>query len=216
MTCGRMGCKYRFRSLIRRSADAGTRFHCLFCHGYEERGAPSAGVLAIDDCANPEAALHMARMARRLSENITIYAHGADKVADQLSSLIRHDEGIRVECRRVVKMELKSDTKDRVIVHLEDGEAAKEGFIAYRPKNRVNGPFASQLGLELTEQGIIKTTPPFNETSVKGVFAVGDCASMFPAVVNAMAMGAFTAGALAGQLQSEPVLVPAGDSEVLE
>jgi hypothetical protein len=27
-------------------------FHCLFCHGYEERGAASAGVFAIDElCA---------------------------------------------------------------------------------------------------------------------------------------------------------------------
>ena len=61
-----------------------------------------------------------------------------------------------------------------------------------------------QLNLELTDAGAIKTSPPFYESSVPGVFAVGDCASAMPAVVNALAMGAFAAGGLAGQLGAEP------------
>ena len=74
-----------------------------------------------------------------------------------------------------------------------------------KPKCQVNGPFVSQLGIELAETGAIKVTQPTCETNVKGVFAVGDCASPIPAVVNAMAMGTFAAGAMVGQLQSEPV-----------
>ena len=52
--------------------------------------------------------------------------------------------------------------------------------------------------------GVIKTSQPFYETSLSGVFAVGDCASPIPAVNNAMAMGSFAAGGLAGQLGAEP------------
>ena len=75
----------------------------------------------------------------------------------------------------------------------------------HKPKNQLNGPFVEQLSLEMTEMGVIKTSPPFYETSVAGVFAVGDCASPMPAVVNAVAMGAFAAGGLVGQLGAEPV-----------
>jgi len=28
-------------------------YHCLFCHGYEERGSVNTGVLPVDDMANP-------------------------------------------------------------------------------------------------------------------------------------------------------------------
>ena len=52
--------------------------------------------------------------------------------------------------------------------------------------------------------GVIKTSQPFYETSMPGVFAVGDCATIMPAVVNALAMGAFAAGGLVAQLGAEP------------
>lgn len=75
----------------------------------------------------------------------------------------------------------------------------------HKPKTQLNGPFVEQLSLEMTETGVIKTKPPFHETSVGGVFAVGDCGSPLPAVVNAVAMGALAAGGLVGQLGAEPV-----------
>lgn len=73
----------------------------------------------------------------------------------------------------------------------------------HKPKVQIRGPFAEQLGLEIDEMGLIKTSQPFYETTVKGVFAVGDCASPMPAVVNAMAMGTFAAGGLVAQLGAE-------------
>ena len=41
----------------------------------------------------------------------------------------------------------------------------------------------------------------FFETTVPGVFAVGDCATPLKAVTQAVAMGSFGAGGLASQLQ---------------
>ena len=55
--------------------------------------------------------------------------------------------------------------------------------------------------------GVIKTSQPFYETTVPGVFAVGDCASHMPVIVNAMAMGAFAASGLVAQLGAEPAVV---------
>lgn len=52
--------------------------------------------------------------------------------------------------------------------------------------------------------GVIKTNQPFYETSVPGVFAVGDCASPMPAVNNAVVMGTFAAVGVIVQLGAEP------------
>jgi gliotoxin/aspirochlorine biosynthesis thioredoxin reductase len=54
--------------------------------------------------------------------------------------------------------------------------------------------------------GVIKTSQPFYETTMPGVFAVGDCATYMPAVVNALSMGAFAAGGVVAQLGAEPTV----------
>lgn len=41
------------------------------------------------------------------------------------------------------------------------------------------------------------------ETSVPGVFAIGDCATFMKSVTNAIAMGTVAAAGVSGQLQSE-------------
>ena len=65
----------------------------------------------------------------------------------------------------------------------------------------MNGPFARQLELELTDAGDIKTNGPFYESSSSGVFAAGDCATLMKTVPHALAMGSFSAGGLVAQLQ---------------
>jgi hypothetical protein len=75
----------------------------------------------------------------------------------------------------------------------------------HKTRTEVNGPFARQLSLELTEQGDIKTTAPFSESSVPGVFAAGDCTTPLKAVSQAVAMGSFVAAGVTGQLQVDRV-----------
>lgn len=181
-------------------------YHCLFCDGYEDRGAASAGVLAVGDVANVYGALHLARMARRLADTVTIYTDGAEELSEQIALLLNNDS-LKVDRRELARLEKGNATRSEVVVHFKDGSSKSEGLLVHKPKSELNGPFAPQLLLELTEQGVIKTTQPFYESSVKGVFAVGDCASPMPAVSNAVAQGAFAAGGLVSQLQSEPVPV---------
>lgn len=74
---------------------------------------------------------------------------------------------------------------------------------AYHPLVELNGPFASQLGLEIGAQGEIKVNPQSFETNVKGVFAVGDAASPMRVVVNAMYQGVGAGAGLVAQLLAE-------------
>ncbi|KAI8277822.1 Thioredoxin reductase [Colletotrichum sp. SAR11_57] len=159
-------------------------YHCLFCDGFEDRNSASAGVLAVEDVAKAPVALHLARMAKRLARKVTIYTNGASELKDQIVTSLGKDPIIELDDRRVIRLE--------------------KVFVVHKPKTQVNGPFVEQLQLELTEAGAIKTSQPFYETTVQGVFAVGDCASTMPAVVNALAMGAFAAGGLVAQLGAEP------------
>lgn len=68
------------------------------------------------------------------------------------------------------------------------------------PSAIANGPFVTQLGLDVDFQGNIKTNAPFYETDSQGVFAVGDCATPIKSVAQAMAMGSFAAAGVVGQL----------------
>lgn len=162
-------------------------------------------------------------MARRLTSNVTIYTNGAKDLDRQIVASLDNDGdvGIKVDERPITRLE-KGPSESKVIVHFANGSSILEGFLVrsrfsfdetpsliefqvHKPKTKINGPFASQLSLELTEQGDIKTTQPFSESSVSGVFAVGDCATPLKAVAQAVAMGSFGAGGLVGQLQVQRV-----------
>ncbi|KAI8632627.1 putative thioredoxin reductase glit-like protein [Xylariaceae sp. FL1651] len=178
-------------------------FHCLFCHGYEERGASSAGVLAIGDIADIPPALHLARAAKQLADKVTIYTGGASDLAEALNGALKENEksSIVTDTRTIAELEKASSGTD-VTIHFSDGSSAREVFLVHRPKTELNGPFAQQLALELTPQGDIQTTPPFGETSVPGVFAAGDCASMGKIVANAISTGAFAGAGATAKLQA--------------
>ncbi|KAJ5206573.1 Pyridine nucleotide-disulfide oxidoreductase class-II [Penicillium cf. griseofulvum] len=176
-------------------------FHCLFCHGFEERGCESVGVLAIGDMASIKPVMHVARMARRFATTVTIYTHGAEELTQELEKATR-DTGFKVDSRAIKKLVMGPGASD-VEVGFEDGTQKMEGFLVHRPKTEINGPFAEQLGLHLTSDGGIKTTEPFYNTSVPGVFAAGDCAMPLKSVVTAMSSGTLVAGGLVGQLQAE-------------
>lgn len=179
-------------------------FHCLFCHGYEERGAESAGVLAIGDVGSVHPALHLARSAKQLAKKVTIYTDGAQELADSLmGGLHASEKGAIVTDTRPISKLVKDKEATAVSVHFSWGPPAREGFLVHRPKTQVNGPFAQQLGLQLTPQGDLLTTQPFYETSVPGVFAVGDCASPGKIVANAVASGASAGAGATAKIQAE-------------
>lgn len=104
------------------------RFHCLFCHGYEERGAKSAGVLAIGDLGNTFGSMHMGRMAKRLADKVTIYTDGNEELAEQLRGIVANDPAMRIDNRSIQRLS-KGVQGSEVDVTLAGGEVVTEGFI---------------------------------------------------------------------------------------
>ncbi|KAI9763919.1 MAG: hypothetical protein M1839_006120 [Geoglossum umbratile] len=180
-------------------------FHCLFCHGFEAKDAPGAGILAVDDCAKPPLASNFAFQAQQFAKDVTIYTHGSTTLAAELEPLIsahnaRTKHSITIEPRRIVELIKEPTTTDTITLVFEDGARETKGFLAHKAKTTVNGPFVEQLGLELTPMGDIKVGQPFPETNVQGCFAVGDCATMVKAVVVAVGGGMSAAAGVSMQL----------------
>lgn len=148
-------------------------------------------------------------MARRLTEQVTLYTNGNTELADGLTKLLEQDKDgingrIHVVSRKIASLERgQGRPSEVVLVFADGGESVTEGFLAHQPTSKAKGPFAQQLSLELTPAGDIMVTQPFGETSVPGVFAVGDCATHLKAIAQAVAMGALAAGGLSFQLGAE-------------
>ncbi|KAH8773848.1 thioredoxin reductase glit-like protein [Diaporthe sp. PMI_573] len=177
-------------------------FHCLFCHGYEQRGSASAGVLAIDDAAPLPIALHVSRNAAQLVKSVTIYTNGDTSQVDTLQAAIGPKAPMTVDSRRITKFVLGPD-KIGLTLHFEDGTTKDEAFLSHKPKSKLkSSELAEQLGLEITPQGDIKANPPFGETSLSGCFAAGDNASFLKTTPNALNTGANSAAGTASHVQS--------------
>ncbi|KAK7753105.1 hypothetical protein SLS62_004836 [Diatrype stigma] len=175
-------------------------FHCLFCLGYEDRGARSAGVLAVAPLLMPALAIHSAENAAQLSNEVTIYTHGNAELADQLESLVH---GTFKVDRRPIKRLLEADGGQSVKVEFEDGSHREEKFLVHNPQTTVQGPFVAQLGISTTPMGDILAEAPMHQTSARGVFAAGDCITPYKVIPGAISSGCNAAVAVSTQLQAE-------------
>lgn len=191
-------------------------FSCLTSQGIEKKWTadsalpPSAGVLAIGDCAAPPLCVRLAAQTGQLVPRVRIYTHGDADLTDRLVAMVKPTETSRVtiEKRKIARLlrEKAGDSDGEevpITVVFEDGTETTEAFLVHKPTMRINGKFAQQLGLKMLPHighELIHAEPPFNQTSVPGVFAVGDCASPQKVYAQALAMGACTAAGLGGQL----------------
>ncbi|OTB01194.1 hypothetical protein M426DRAFT_14771 [Hypoxylon sp. CI-4A] len=175
-------------------------FHCLFCHGYEDRGSPSSGVLAISPVIVPALVIHMAENAAQLSDSVTLYTHGNSDLAAQLSTT--GSSKFKVESRPIKRL-LESTDENSVTVEFEDGTKKEEKFLVHNPQTSVQGPFVSQLGLTLTPMGDIAADAPMYQTNIRGVFAAGDCITPYKVTPGAISSGCNAAVAASTQLQAE-------------
>ncbi|KAJ3041491.1 hypothetical protein HDV00_009287 [Rhizophlyctis rosea] len=189
-------------------------FHCLFCHGYEERGAARAGVLTGGMCLNAKMAMHFTIMAKQLASTVTIYTNGDEGIAAEAETLVAGKDYLKVDKRRIVKVEMADPangdgTSDHgvsdIVLHFDQGESVREGFLAHAPKTKVNGPWEEQLGIGMADNGMdFKTINMFNESTVPGVYIAGDCGVNPKAVVTAAASGAMVAGGMTPFFDAQP------------
>ncbi|KAG5743607.1 hypothetical protein H9Q69_012619 [Fusarium xylarioides] len=178
-------------------------YHCLFCHGYEDTGKPSSGVLALGENTTPAAATAFARSAKQMTSKVVIYTSNNPTMQTAVADILgEKDTAITIDNREIASLALGPEGSG-VTIKFADGSSVHEAFLAHKPPTKINGPFAEQLGVELSPGGDLKVTPPYGATNVKGVYAAGDCATPMKNVIQAMHMGTFGAVGMAFDLQAE-------------
>ncbi|KAI4604305.1 hypothetical protein KJ359_000439 [Pestalotiopsis sp. 9143b] len=108
----------------------------------------------------------------------------------------------RIESRPIKKLVQESGFKS-VTVEFVDGSSKNEAFLAHSPQTTVQGPFVDQLGLSLTPMGDLQADAPMHQTSVRGVFAAGDCITPYKVIPGAISSGCNAAVAASAQLHAE-------------
>lgn len=153
--------------------------HCPYCHGYEVRDERT-GILS-----NGDMAFDFTRLISNWTKDLTLFTNGpATLTAAQREKLAQHQiEVIETEIEKLVHQQGQLEQ-----LFFKDGS----GF--YLKALYAPSPFEQhckipeQLGCELTEEGYIKTDPGY-ETTIEGVYAIGDNATKMRTVANAVAMG---------------------------
>ncbi len=155
-------------------------FHCPYCDGWEQRDQPVAIL------AGGAGALHVAKLLRVLTDNVTICTNG-----DPSYDAAAHDELSRFNIRLVetpiVRVEGQDTQIERVV--FADGVTLPCHAAFVRLTSTPHADFAAQLGCALNEAGLIEVDM-MGQTSVAGVYAAGDLASRMRQVIFAASTGA--------------------------
>jgi thioredoxin reductase len=174
----------------------------LFCHGYEERGSASVGVLAGGLVTDADVLERVAKMAKCLADHVNVYTNGDEELAEQTRAQLKSTR-IDFDTRVVAALELVGEGPEMDIV-LADGSRVREGFLASMPKYEQRSSLPAQLGLEMDgDSGLIKAEVPFNKTSLPGCLAAGDAATPHHGVLAALYTAAGSGGGLVAFLQND-------------
>ena len=174
-------------------------FHCPYCHGWEMRDRPLAVL------GNGGEGVRLARLATDWTRDVVLCTNGPAAFGDAERALLDRC-GIAMRERRVERV--AGAGKDVSGVVFEGGEVLPRAGVLVRPPFRQRSDLPAALGCALTEQGVIRTDED-GRTSVPGVFAVGDCASLMQQVAVGVGQATRTAIALNNELLLQATAQPA-------
>lgn len=153
--------------------------HCPYCHGYEVQHKKTAIL------GNGEEGFNFARMIANWTKDLTLFTNGGSLLFPEQIKLLQ-SHGIDVIETPLQKLHHDKGYLKEIV--LNNGHAlAFEVLYAPSPFEQ-HCIIPEMLGCLLNEEGYIRTDASF-ETSIPGVYAIGDNASKMRTVANAVAMG---------------------------
>jgi len=173
----------------------------------------------VDWIATPKYALHLTHLLSQLTSTVTIYTHGNTDLATDLRTRLvelTQPSSVNIDNRTITRLTLESPAQSTMQIHFADNTIATEDFIGHAAITRLNGPFADQLGIDVSPSGAeYLVSGPTNETNVKGVYAAGDTMTMLKVWPNAIASGSVTGAGVAIALQEEKWNLPSIFSQTI-
>ena len=159
-------------------------FHCPYCDGWEVRDQPF--LIYGED----EGVYHHAHLLLNWSHALTVCTGGKLQIEPKERAFFaRHN--IAIIETPIARLEGSGGQLERVI--FADGTVREQRVMFIRPQRKQHYPLADMLGCALDANGIIQVDA-LGRTSVEGVYAAGDVATMPRSVAVAVASG-FTAAA---------------------
>lgn len=159
--------------------------HCPYCHGFESKGLKT-GVLG-----NGDMGYELAKTISHWAGELTLYTNG--------TSTLSPEEVLKLNKHNISVVQNEID-----YIEHEDGQVIRVQFKDTEPEEikalYTQLPFIQQcslpqdLGCAMTEKGFIEIDKCL-QTTIPGIYAAGDCVSLFRSVANAVAMGS-KAGAM--------------------
>lgn len=163
---------------------------CPFCHGYEVSDQRIAIIGSTPDTVD------YAHLIRNWSPQLVVLTNGpATFTADQRTALA--GKGIEIIEHTISKV-MQDDGRVRT-VHFNNGSSRAMDGLFLRSKTTVPSKLVDTLGLEHTEQDLIKVDQ-MQRTNVPGVHAIGDCTTPIRAISAAIAAGNMAGAVLTHEL----------------
>lgn len=181
-----------FRPLWGKSA-----FACPFCDGWEVRDQPWAVLAA------PAEALPYAAVLASWTRDLVVLTNGAGDVdAQTLRGLAAL--GLPLCTDPIARLEGEDGQLRRIV--FDSGEAIERTTLFHRPRQQPRTDFAPQLGFDLVPEGMIPgliKVDGMQQTTVPGLFAVGDVATPQQQIALAVSSGLTAAATVHHQLVQE-------------
>ena len=157
--------------------------HCPYCHGYEVRNERTAIL------GNGDPGYELAGLVYNWANDVTLFTNGTSTlIVEQIQQLKKHQ--IEVVEKKIEKLVHTNGHLDKIVFN--DGSNTSFSVMYAPVPFEQHCNIVELLGCELTDDGYIKVDP-FQETTIKGVFACGDNTTKMRTLANAIAMGT-TAG----------------------
>ncbi|TBO40061.1 NAD(P)/FAD-dependent oxidoreductase [Pedobacter kyonggii] len=167
--------------------------HCPYCHGYEVKNE-KIGLLM-----NGEHAFEMAKNLHLWNKDLTILTNGKSQLSAEQAEKLKSKSITIIEDEVVELLHNNGYLKDVVF---KDGEklALKAIYVKSDVEQHLN--FHEQLGFELTDLKTIKVDEQ-QQSTAKGVYAAGDCATLFRSLSIITAAGTMAAVVMNKEMISE-------------
>jgi thioredoxin reductase len=173
-------------------------FHCPYCHGWEVRDQP----LAI--YGRGEVAFEQAFMLTGWSHDLVLCSDGAAELRDEQRQQLLN-WGIQIREEKITRLDHQAGELTGIV--FANNEVLPRRGILLRPQSYQHSALAAKLGCKLDSNDIVEVND-FKQTSVTGVYAVGDASSPLSQISWAAASGMIAASFVNRSLIEENLLSP--------
>ncbi|HEX8330634.1 MAG TPA: NAD(P)/FAD-dependent oxidoreductase [Hymenobacter sp.] len=164
--------------------------HCPYCHGYEVADQPTGLWM------NGETVAHMVAMLLNWTRELTVFTNGPATFGADVRELLEQ-HGVGLEETPVASLLHTGAQLDGL--GLADGRALPLRVLYAKVPWHQGSDLPAQLGCEVDEMGLLRVDD-HNQTTVPGVYALGDNCTMMHQLANAIGVGNRVGGTLSRNL----------------